>query len=262
MATARGKTPFGSLLRQWRTSQNMSQLTLSTAAKTTTRHVSFLETGRSRPTEAMVVRLCEALEIPLRERNRMLGGAGLAPIYPDERFDAPRYERARRAVGRLLAAHEPYPGILVHQDGGVISANNGAVRLFGQNIEGQNMMDRIFSQGDPSAFIANWADIAHIALAAMRIEAARSPTNNKLQAVLQATEQAAGNTSSRPASGQPAQDQLVMCPWFVVGDEVVKTMVVAARFDNALDVTLEELRIELVYPLDDAAEDFFNRSPI
>jgi len=254
MATTGTSTPFGLLLRQWRSSSGMSQLALSIAARTTARHLSFLETGRSRPTEAMVVRLCEALDIPLRERNRMLGAAGLGPVYADERFDAPRYERARRAVERLLAAHEPYPGVLVHQDGDVISANEGAARLFGENLEGQNMMDWIFKSGDPSSAIANWADIAHVALPAVRVEAARTPSNDRLQAALHAGEQAAG-----AAPSHSAQNDLVLCPWIVVDGETVRTMVVAARFDNALDVTLEELRIELVYPLDDAAEEFFTR---
>jgi len=233
----------------------MSQLTLSTVAKTTGRHVSFLETGRSRPSESMVVRLCEALEIPLRERNRLLGAAGLAPAYADEPFDAPRYARARSAVRRLLTAHEPYPAVLVHEDGDVISANAGAGRLFGGDLEGQNMMDWIFSRGDPSKVIANWADVSRGALTGMRLQAARAPSDERLQAVLEAAEQAAGT-----AAADQAQDHLVLCPWFIVDGETVRTMLVAARFDNALDVTLEELRIELVYPLDDAAEEFFNRT--
>ncbi|MFV1990169.1 MAG: helix-turn-helix domain-containing protein [Acidimicrobiales bacterium] len=252
MAKTSRSTPFGSLLRQWRTNRAMSQLTLSTVAKTTARHVSFLETGRSRPTESMVLRLCEALEIPLRERNRMLGAAGLGPAYADEPFDAPRYERARGAVARLLEAHEPYPAVLIHQDGDVISANAGAVRLFGGDLEGQNMMDWIFSHGDPSEVIANWAEVSRGMLTGMRLEPARAPSDERLQAVLEAGEQAASAASTDPAS-----DHLVMCPWFIVDGETVRTMVVAARFDNALDVTLEELRIELVYPLDDEAQEFF-----
>jgi len=232
----------------------MSQLSLSNVARTTSRHVSFLETGRSRPTESMVVRLCEALEIPLRERNHMLRAAGLAPAYPEEPFDAPRYEPARAAVARLLSAHEPYPAVLVHQDGVVIAANGGASRLFGGNLEGHNMMDWIFSRGDPTEVIANWADVASAALSATRAQAARAPADSRLQAILEASEQVA-NIS--PVA-HPHND-LVVCPWFIVDGETVRTMVVAARFDNALDVTLEELRIELVYPLDDAAEEFFNR---
>ncbi len=255
MAKTRSNTPFGPLLRQWRTGRSMSQLMLSVAAKTTARHVSFLETGRSRPTESMVIRLCEALEVPLRERNRMLGAAGLAPLYAEEPFDAPRYERARAAVSRLLSVHDPYPAILVHQDGNVISTNAGAARLFGTDLEGQNMMDWIFRRGDPSEVIANWADVAHVALAGLRLEAARAPADERLQAMLMVSEQSAAG-----ASEQPRRDHLVVCPWVVVDGETVKTMVVGARFDNALDVTLEELRIELVYPLDDAAEEFFRRA--
>jgi len=255
MTTPRANTPFGELLRQWRTSRNVSQLSLSNVARTTSRHVSFLETGRSRPTASMVVRLCEALAIPLRERNHMMRAAGLAPAYPEEPIDAPRYEPARAAVARLLSAHEPYPAVLMHQRGVVISANQGAARLFGRDLEGHNMIDWIFSRGDPSEVIANWAAVASAALTATRAQAARAPADSRLQAMLEASEQAASAASVIP----PGND-LVVCPWFIVDGETVRTMVVAARFDNALDVTLEELRVELVYPLDDAAEEFFNRT--
>lgn len=254
--THRGVTPFGLMLRQWRTTRGMSQLVLSVAAQTTSRHVSFLETGRSRPTESMVIRLCEALVVPLRDRNRMLEAAGLAPAYVEEAFDEPRYETARAAVEKLLTAHEPYPALLIHKDGNVISANRGATLLFGGDLTGKNMVDWIFASGDPSDRIANWPEIAQASLARMRSDAARSPSDERLQMELEIAEQtAAARGVERPADGQ-----LVACPWVVVDGTIVHTMVIAARFDNALDVTLDELRIELVYPLDDAAEDFFRAS--
>ena len=136
----------------------------------------------------------------------------------------------------------------------MISANKGAARLFGRDLEGHNMMDWIFSRGDPSEVIANWAAVASAALTTTRAQAARAADDSRLQAILEASEQAAS-----AASVVPPGNDLVVRPWFIVDGETVRTMVVAARFDNALDVTLEELRIELVYPLDDAAEEFFNR---
>lgn len=201
----------------------------------------------------MVVRLCEALAIPLRERNRLLEAAGLAPLYADEPFEGPRYRRARAAVEQLLTAHEPYPALLIDKDGNVASANPGAALLFGGDLQGQNLMDWIFSRGDPSAMIANWPQVAHATLARLRVDAARAPFNQRLEATLTATEQAVEGLDL----GEPPDDQLVVCPWFIAGGEVIRTMIIAARFDNAVDVTLDELRIELIYPLDDAAEHFF-----
>lgn len=201
----------------------------------------------------MVIRLCEALAVPLRERNRMLIAAGLVATYAEEAYEAPRYERARAAVQQLLTAHEPYPAILVHKDGAVISANRGANRLFGTDLTGENLMDWIFSRGDPSKTIANWPQVAHATLSRMRADAALDPSNEQIQAALQATEQAVRSLDRTESAG----DELVVCPWFIADGQVVRTMAIAARFDNAVDVTLDELRIELIYPLDDAAEEFF-----
>ena len=248
----KGITPFGSLLKHWRASSGMSQLALSAAAQTTSRHVSFLETGRSRPTAQMVIRLCDALNVPLRERNRLLEAAGLAAIYGQEAFEEPRYERARAAVAQLLEAHEPYPAILVEKDGDVVSANKGAAVLFGEDLTGGNLMQWMFSGGDPAQKIANWSEIAAMMLPSLRLDAARDPEDPMTQAALQMVEQAATIASPGPQS-----DQLVVCPWFNIDGKVIKTMIIAARFDNVVDVTLDELRIELVYPLDDEAEAFF-----
>jgi transcriptional regulator with XRE-family HTH domain len=244
----RGVTPFGALLRQWRTSRGLSQLALSTTAGTTSRHVSLLETGRSRPTESMVLRLGTALDISLRDRNRLLEAA-----FGEDPLAAPRYEQARAAVDQLLAAHEPYPAIVVERGGQVISANGGAARLFGGDLSGENLMDWMFRRGDPGELIANWPDVARSMVDRLRNDLARAPHDERLRAALEAAEAVVTDLGV----GEPVGEQLVVCPWFIVEGREIRTMVIAARFDNAVDVTLDELRIELVYPLDEAAEEFF-----
>jgi transcriptional regulator with XRE-family HTH domain len=113
VAVATAPTPIGELLRSWRQRRNLSQLELALGADVSARHVSFLETGRARPSREMVIRLSERLEVPLRERNALLLAAGYAPVYPERSLDAPEMAPVRQALDRFLRSHEPYPAIVV-----------------------------------------------------------------------------------------------------------------------------------------------------
>src|SRR5512134_3493602 len=104
---------IGNLLREWRQRRHMSQLDLAVEADISTRHLSFLETGRAQPSREMVLHLAEQLDLPLRERNVLLMAAGYAPAFPERRLDDPAMQPARAAIERLLAAHEPFPAMVV-----------------------------------------------------------------------------------------------------------------------------------------------------
>jgi len=121
--------PAGQLIREWRQRRRMSQLELASTAGISARHLSFVETGRSRPSRAMVLHLAENLDIPLRERNPLLLAAGYAPTYQVTDFAAPEMQSVRDAVERLLAAHEPYPAILVDRRWQLVGANVAAAVL-------------------------------------------------------------------------------------------------------------------------------------
>jgi transcriptional regulator with XRE-family HTH domain len=105
--------PVGDLLREWRQRRRLSQLELSCDAEISTRHLSFLETGRSQPSREMVLHLAAQLDVPLRERNVLLVGAGYAPIFPEHRLTEPALENARKAVDLVLTGHEPYPALAI-----------------------------------------------------------------------------------------------------------------------------------------------------
>src|SRR3954470_9016682 len=107
--------PVGRLRREWRERRRLSQLELSIQAEISTRHLSFVETGRSRPTPEMIVKLTEHLDVPLRERNQLLLAGGYAPIYPQHRLDAPELASVRDALRLVLAGHEPYPAVLINR---------------------------------------------------------------------------------------------------------------------------------------------------
>ena len=116
-------TAVGDHLRQWRQRRRLSQLDLALDAEISTRHLSFLETGRAQPSRDMVLRLAEHLEIPLRERNTILVAAGFAPVFPQRSLDDPALAAARRAVDVILAGHEPYPALVVDRGWNLVSAS-------------------------------------------------------------------------------------------------------------------------------------------
>jgi transcriptional regulator with XRE-family HTH domain len=119
----------GHLLREWRVRRRMSQLELASSAGVSARHLSFVETGRSRPSREMVLHLAESLDVPLRERNPLLVAAGFAPTYHATDLEAPEMHSVREALERLLAAHEPYPAILVDRRWELVSANKASMVL-------------------------------------------------------------------------------------------------------------------------------------
>ena len=120
---ARKPRGIGEHLREWRARRRMSQLELALDAGISTRHLSFLETGRAQPSRDMVLHLAERLDVPLRERNVFLAAAGYAPIFGERSLDDPALAAALAAIDLVLAAHEPYPAIAVDRHWNLVSAN-------------------------------------------------------------------------------------------------------------------------------------------
>lgn len=121
--------PVGAQLRAWRQRRRMSQLDLACEAEVSTRHLSYVETGRAAPSREMLLRLAERLEVPLRERNNLLLAAGFAPMYKERRLDDPALQAARTAVERVLRAHEPFPALAVDRHWHLVMANAAVAPL-------------------------------------------------------------------------------------------------------------------------------------
>src|SRR5215510_6330946 len=123
MTTTVSRSPVGELLRQWRERRRISQLDLSIEADISSRHLSFVETGRSQPSRDMVLRLVDTLDVPLRERNHLLLAAGYAPVYGEAALDAPQMAAVRQAIRLVLKAHEPFPAVVVDRGWNLVDAN-------------------------------------------------------------------------------------------------------------------------------------------
>jgi transcriptional regulator with XRE-family HTH domain len=256
-ASASPASPFGARLRRWRAHRGVSQLALAAKVGSTPRHLSFLETGRSRPSRQMVLRLAEALGVSLRERNELLLAAGLPAAYPEAGLHSQDLAPYQAALDRLLQAHLPYPAMVLDRRWTVIMANTACAWLYGGDVVGTNIVRRFLADPAARQAIVNWPEVAWAGLCRLRRQRDQAPFDEQLADLVELTETALSGVL-RP--GEPAPEP-VLCPWFRRGEQVIKTIGIAARFDPTAEVTLDELRIELTYPLDAAAEQFFRQQP-
>lgn len=244
-------TPFGHLLRDWRQRRRLTQLDLADAAGVSTRHVSFLETHRSLPSRALLMRLGAVLDMPLRERNRMLVSAGFAPMYREHRWDEQALQVAREAIERLLAAHEPYPALAIDRHWNLVTANAAAQRLMAGLPEAllapvPNVLRASLHPDGLSSRIANlpqWR--AHILERLQhQHEATQDPVLDDLRKELAAYP---GGEAEDPGAAEA-----IIVPLQLRGPDgqVLSFLGTTTVFGTPNDVTLAELAIESFFPGD------------
>ncbi len=248
--------PAGQLLREWRIRRRMSQLDLASTAGISPRHLSFLETGRSRPSRAMVMRLAENLDVPLRERNPLLIAAGYAPTYQATDFGAPEMQPVRDAVERILSAHEPYPAILVDRGWELVGANRAATVL----VEGVapellapscNVLRASLHPKGLAPRIANIAQWSAHIIDNLRRQIAVTGDDGLRELEHELVGYAADMGVTVPPSGDvPRAIAMPMRLRSDGGELALMTMM--ATFGTALDITLAELSLETFLPADPA----------
>lgn len=238
---------FPQALKTWRAARRFSQLALAAEAEVSARHIAFLETGRARPSPEMVARLGDALDLPLDARNRMLAAAGFAPRYPARRWDDAAMAPVRAALAHLLRSNEPFPAFAVDRLWTVVRLNEPAARLFSPLglAEGGSLLELMASETLP-AFIENWPDVAHRAARRLHAESAA-------QGGLGALDRAAEVLARTPAPKQPPSGPAT--PVILrLGEARLSFHVVFAQFGAPEDLTLDDLKIELWLPADEATE--------
>lgn len=247
---------FGRHLKLWRSRRGWSQLELSTRSNVSQRHISFIETGRSRPKEEVVEKLAAALDISLRDRNLLLEAAGLAPLYPELPLSAVQLSPFRAAISRLLQTHEPFPAFVLDRWWQVVDGNRAARRMFPALDAGPvSFCELFFGPGPLRALVVNYRGVAHAVLKRLRADVASAGPDERLEALLARSEQLLADV---PEPELPeASSELVLCPHLQLGDRVIKTLSMVARFGHTREVTLDELRVELMLPQDAEAEAFF-----
>jgi transcriptional regulator with XRE-family HTH domain len=250
----------GDLLRMWRQKRGLSQLDLACEADISTRHVSFLETGRSQPSRPMLIHLAERLDIPLRDRNALLVAAGYAPIYTEYRLDDPALQAARKAVDLVLTGHEPYPALAVDRHWTLVAANRAVAPL----LEGaapdllQPPVNVLRLSLHPSGLaprivnLRQWRD--HILIRLSRqVEASSDPVLTALYEELK--DYPAPDPATATEGGVDECPEVVVPLRLRANDRVLSFFSTTTVFGTAVDITLSELAIEAFFPADAATAD-------
>lgn len=251
--------PFGDHLRQWRQHRRLSQLDLAQDAEISTRHLSFVETGRSVPSREMVLRLAERLDIPLRERNALLVAAGYAPMYHERPLDDPALAAARQAVELILKSHEPYPALAVDRHWNLVAANSmlphllagadasllqGQVNVLRLSLHPQGLAPKIVN-------LAQWRN--HL------FERLRQQVHATGDATLGALlEELRGYPCPEGADDLHIEGEhlgVVMPFRFRTAHGVLNFISTTTIFGTPVDVTLQELAMETFFPADALTQD-------
>jgi transcriptional regulator with XRE-family HTH domain len=250
----------GAILREWRTRRRCSQMELALDVGVSTRHLSFIETGRARPSPAMLEALTGALEVPLRERNRLLLAAGYAPRYAARTLDDARMQQVRSALDRLLRTHEPNPGLVLDRHWNVVLANRSALALAA--LLPDHLKQPVFNVFRASLHPQGLAALTENfpAWAGYLLQALRRAIASSGDAALVALEQEvraypnmAMLASTAPADACAEAPLLVPCILRLPQGQL-SMFTTLTTFGTPRDITLDELSIELFYPSDDSTE--------
>lgn len=252
--------PVGNLLRDWRIRRRMSQLDLASEAEISTRHLSFLETGRSQPSRDMLLKLAEQLGIPLRERNVLLTAAGFAPVFAERRLDDPALESARKAISLVLTGHEPFPALAIDRHWTLVDANAGVARLMAGADEGLlrppiNVLRLSLHPKGLASRIVNFAEWRAHLLARLhrQIELTADPVLADLLRELSAYPKPATARPSRPARDHYAG--IVVPLQLMAGPLTLTLFSTTTIFGTPVDITLSEIAIEAFFPADTPTAD-------
>jgi transcriptional regulator with XRE-family HTH domain len=243
----------GELLRQWRQRRRLSQLDLAIAADVSARHVSLVETGKSRPSADMVLRLADQLDVPLRERNRLLLAAGFAPRYPERPLDGDALSAARDAVGRVLSAHEPYPALAFDRRWNIVMTNRAVDRFFtGVAPDLLRPPVNLVRLGlDPrglAPLVVNLADVRAMFRARIRRQLATVP-DPELTALYEEL-LAPGPDGEAGESIEPESD-------IRLDGRELRLFSTITTFGTPMDITLAEVAVESYYPADAESAAYF-----
>lgn len=249
---------FGTLLRDWRQLRRFSQLDLALEAEISQKHLSFIESGRSRPSREMVLLLAEHLTVPLRERNALLMAAGHAPIYLERSLEDPSLKSARGAVDLILRGHEPYPALAVDRHWTLLAANGAVTRLLGLVADAEllrppvNVLRLSLHPDGLAPFIVNLGEWRAHLLTRLR-QQVRATADGTLGALLE-------ELSAYPHPGKAGKERhepeietgIVVPMRLRLGETVLSLISATTVFGTPVDITLSELALETFFPADTA----------
>jgi transcriptional regulator with XRE-family HTH domain len=262
---------FGLLLKQWRSQRGFSQLDLAVTSQVSQRHISFLESGRAKPSREMVLQLADVLEIPLRQQNLMLTAAGFAPIHAETDLSAPEMAAIRKALDFMLRQQEPYPAIVVDRYWNLLLTNNAATRLLTAFIapkqlqthfhrDGKvNLMRAMFHPQGLRPFVVNWEDFSGHLLQRLHREAIADGESEQSRVLLNELMSYPGIAETWHQSDRSAQNTMLLTVHLKRADLELKFFSTIATLGTPYDITLQELRVECLFPADDITEHYWKQ---
>jgi transcriptional regulator with XRE-family HTH domain len=254
-ASASPASHVGVLLREWRAARRLSQLDLALEVGMSARHLSCVETGKAQPSREMVARLADALEMPLRERNTLLLAAGYAAKYAETDLATAQMAPVRQAVEFILKQQEPYPALVTNRHWDVVLTNNGLNRLFGRLRGGPpkhlNVLRQVFDPADMRPLVANWEEVAGDLIRHLHNEVAAAPSDAKARALLDEV-LAYPDIPLGWKTRDPAATPLpLLTTEFHLDGGKLQFLSTFSTFGASRDITIDELRIECLFPADD-----------
>ena len=264
MSTLSPAIGVGDLLRGWRQRRRLSQLDLSVEAEVSARHLSFVETGRSRPSRELVLHLAEHLDVPLRERNSLLLAAGYAPAYAERPLEDDAMDPVREALDQVLAGHEPYPAVIVDRKWDIVTANGPALSIFTEGVDPELLQPPInaYRLGlHPKGLaprVRNFGEYSAHLVTQLARDVALSGSGD-LAVLLGEIKGYPGVERGSTVLTDPTQLLFLPIRLGMLDGSELSLFSTIATFGTALDVTLAELSIESFYPADAATKDALHR---
>ena len=255
------RSRVGELLAAWRDVRGLSQMDLAHRAGISPRHMSFVETGRSRPGREVLLRLCDELDVPFRERNQMLEAAGHARMYRRSTLGDDEVEQVADVLRFILRSHEPYGAVVVDSEWNVRMANRTHEALMSRLLaaapsevrEERNLLVQTFHPRGLRRVIRNFAEVAHVLLDRLERQARSNPMRTAYSELLDRLGRL-GDVPARPSLPERGPLPIVVPIELEVGEHVLRVFTTLTTLGTPQDATLQELRIESYFPADDESD--------
>ena len=254
MAVPEAAVSVGALLREWRQRRNLSQLEVALRSAVSARHLSFIETGRARPSREMVLHLADRLDVPLRERNRLLLAAGFAPVFGERSLDEHEMAAVHDALERFLSAHEPYPALIVDRYWNVVAFNRG-VAYVNRDVAPElreppaNALRIALHPEGLASRISNLANWSGYLLARLRREI-EATGDRELESLYEELVAYPGTTTEYDPAGPLNSNEVLFMQELRLDDRQLTFFCTLTTFGTPRDLTLAELTIVAFYPAD------------
>ncbi len=254
----------GELIRYWRKSRGLSQLELSLSANISSKHISFLETGRAQPSREMLILLSNTMNIPLNDRNILLSLSGFTDAYSRMKIDQPEMQSVQQALAVMLNNHAPYPALVLDWDWNIVMANEPQQKLTYLFAKEQpnfpdtcNILELLFDPNGLRPFVENWEEVAFLLV--QRIQRERMMHQDRRSNLLQVLMKYPGVPTHWGTPNYEGQVEPMANTVLRLGGLRLKLFSTLASFGTAIDVTMQELVIEQYFPADESTKIFFER---